>query len=88
MLLKKHRSRLNKEFKVGRIGIFGSYALDRATEDSDVDLLVEFCEPVGWEISDLHNYLERILEKKVDLATVNALKPQLRDSILSEVIYI
>ena len=62
--------------------------LDWATEDSDVDLLVEFSEPVGWEFIDLYDYLEQILGMKVDLATPGALKPQLRDSILNEVVYI
>jgi len=83
-ILREHRSRLRRNFKVGRIGIFGSYALDRATGDSDVDPLVEFSEPVGWEFIDLYDYLEQILGMKVDLATPGALKPQLRDSILNE----
>jgi predicted nucleotidyltransferase len=87
-VLKEQRSLLNRKFKVKRIGIFGSYTLDRATEESDVDLLVEFSEPVGWEFIDLHDYLEEILGRKVDLATVGALKPQLKDSILNEVVYI
>jgi len=56
-------------------------------EESDVDILVEFSEPIGWEFIDLVEYLEEILGKKVHLATVRALKPQLREKILSEVVY-
>lgn len=86
--LKDHLAILNQEFKVHRIGIFGSYARDQATTDSDIDVLVEFREPIGWEFVDLQNYLEEILRHRVDLVTVRALKPQLKDFILSDVIYI
>ena len=54
---------------------------------SDIDILVEFSEPVGWEFIDLKDFLEMILEIKVDLVTKNALKPQIRDRILNEVVY-
>lgn len=57
------------------------------SEVSDVDILVQFCEPVGWEFLDLKEFLELILGTKVDLVTVNALKPQIKDKILKEVVY-
>nr|NIQ07596.1 nucleotidyltransferase [Candidatus Korarchaeota archaeon]NIU85243.1 nucleotidyltransferase [Candidatus Thorarchaeota archaeon]NIW15326.1 nucleotidyltransferase [Candidatus Thorarchaeota archaeon]NIW53291.1 nucleotidyltransferase [Candidatus Korarchaeota archaeon] len=54
---------------------------------SDVDILVKFSEPIGWEVVDLKEYLESLLGKSVDLVTVNALKPQLKEKILAEVEY-
>jgi len=44
------------------------------SEDSDVDILIEFYEPIGWELIDL-DFLEEVLGKRVDLVTVGALKP-------------
>jgi len=85
--LKTHTPFLKEKFNIGTIGIFGSYARDEASETSDVDLLVSFTQPIGWEFIELHDFLEEILGKKVDLATVNSLKPQLKDSILDEVVY-
>lgn len=85
--LKKHYSFLHQTFKVKKIGVFGSYALEQATDASDIDLLVEFYELIGWEFVDLQEYLENILPKKVDLMTVKALKPQLKEEILSQVVY-
>ncbi|MGK5089221.1 nucleotidyltransferase family protein [Bdellovibrionota bacterium FG-2] len=74
-------------FKVKSLAIFGSVARDQARKDSDVDLLVEFSEPVGiFEFIDLKEFLEKILGNKVDLATEQALKKQLRDQILKEAI--
>jgi len=86
-ILKKYKPFLKKKFKVKNIGIFGSYVREEESEKSDIDILVEFYVPIGWEFIDLKEFLEKILGKKVDLVTVNALKPQLKDSILREVVF-
>lgn len=78
---------LASRFHVGRIGIFGSYVRGEQTEASDVDILVEFSAPIGWEIVDLKDHLEQVLGMRVDLVTIPALKPQYRDRVLSEVVY-
>ena len=70
------------------IGIFGSYVRGEETQESDVDILIDFSEPIGWEFFDIKDILEKAIEKKVDLVTVGALKPRLKDIILEEVVYI
>jgi len=87
-VLKKYKPELEDRYKVKKIGIFGSYARGEQRKTSDLDILVEFSEPIGWEFVDLKEYLESILDMKVDLVTVRALKPQLKDRILQEVIYL
>jgi predicted nucleotidyltransferase len=85
--LRKFKPFLREKFKVKEIGVFGSYVRGKESEESDVDVLVEFYEPIGWEFIDVKEFLEEILGKEVDLTTVRALKPQLRDEILKEVAY-
>jgi predicted nucleotidyltransferase len=85
--LKEYKPSLKKKFKVKKIGIFGSYVRGEESKESDVDILVEFYESPGWEFFDLNEYLEEILDKKVDLVTIKALKPQLKDKILKEAIF-
>jgi len=87
-ILKKYKPELEDKYKVKEIGIFGSYARGEQRRTSDLDVLVEFSEPIGWEFVDLKEYLESILDMKVDLVTVRALKPQIKDKILQEVIYL
>jgi len=79
---------LAKEYKVKEIGYFGSYATGEETELSDIDILVEFKEPLGWKFFELKEFLEEQLGRSVDLVTRNALKEQLRESILSKTIYV
>ena len=85
-ILRKHKSDIQKRFKVKDIGVFGSYAKGKQKKSSDVDILVEFYEPIGWEFVDLKEHLEQVIGLKVDLVTPNALKQQMKDHILKEVV--
>ena len=86
--LKAIKPELESKFKVSSIGYFGSFANGTQNPQSDLDLLVEFSQPVGWNFFTLENYLEHLLGLKVDLVTRNSLKDQIKDSILSQVLYI
>lgn len=83
-----HRDELQNKFTVKSLAVFGSVARNEINENSDIDLLVEFNSPVElFEFLTLQDYLQTLLDRKVDLVTKSALKPQLRDKILQEVIY-
>lgn len=85
-ILAEHRDELTN-FGVGSIALFGSVARGEARAESDVDLLVEFNQPVGlFEFVDLKHYLEELLGCSVDLVTRDSLKRQVRDRILKEAI--
>ena len=87
--LKEYKEELKKRFKVKEIGIFGSYVRGNEQRKSDVDILVEFKEPVGlFEFMDLEEYLEKLFKRKVDLVSKKALKPRIGKYILREVVYI
>ena len=87
--LDKQKDFLRRTYKVSSIGIFGSYVRAENKKASDVDLLVEFYEPIGFfKFTELEEILGKLLEKKVDLVTKKALKPVIRDEILQEVVYV
>lgn len=86
--LKQNKHYMQEHFKVKEIGIFGSYVHGIESDESDVDILVEFYEDIGWEFIDFKEYLENLLGKHVDLVTINALKKQFKNEILEEVMYI
>ncbi len=79
---------LHKDFAVREIGLFGSYSDNTFNDNSDIDLLVDFEKPIGWKFFTLELYLEKVFGRKIDLVTKNALKEQLRESILNQVQYI
>jgi hypothetical protein len=89
-ILKKNKEEIIRKFKIKEIGIFGSYVRGEQRKQSDVDILVDFTEPIGLEIVDLHEYLEKILGIKVDLVSKGAVirKQVLWDYIREELIYV
>ncbi|MDX2195529.1 MAG: nucleotidyltransferase family protein [Cytophagales bacterium] len=86
--LKEIKPILVDKFHVTTIGYFGSYSFGQPTDNSDLDLLVEFSQPVGWEFFTLERFLEQYLGLRIDLVTKNALKPKIKEYILNQVHYI
>jgi len=80
---------IQDKYGVKNIGIFGSYTKNNADKDSDIDILVEFKEPIGlFEFVELENFLEKKLGIEVDLVTKDSLKPAIGERILKEVSYL
>ena len=62
-------------------------ARDEAQPESDVDILVEFSQPVGlFHFIELKQYLEGFLGCQVDLGTNRSIKPYIKDKIMHEAI--
>ena len=87
-LLEANKERLFTAYPLASLALFGSYADGTATKDSDVDILVEFKYPVGFEFIDLSIELETILQKPVDLVTRQAIKPKLMPYITQQLYYV
>jgi predicted nucleotidyltransferase len=87
--LAEHKQELRDRFKVEEIGIFGSYVRKEQKKKSDLDVLVSFSETIDlFKFVELENYLSDILGVKVDLVMKDALKPRLKERILSEAVYL
>jgi predicted nucleotidyltransferase len=75
---------------VARLGVFGSFARDEPTAESDVDLFVEFVP--GMKNFDrfmaLAHLLEDVLQRRVELVTPESLSPYIGPHILREVEYV
>ena len=87
-IIKQYQRELEEKYKVKRIGVFGSYARGEQIEGSDIDVLVEFKEPVGFLFIHLADFLEEILKSEVDLVTPDAIKPNRRRYIMEDVSYV
>lgn len=86
--IEQHKKELEHKFKVKEIGIFGSYVKGEQKKRSDIDILVEFKEPIGlFRFIELEEYLEKLLGVKVDLVSKKALKPRIGENIIKEVVY-
>jgi len=87
MKLRENKPVLEEKYKVKTLGVFGSYVRGEQQEGSDLDILVEFQEPVGlFKFMELEEFLGKNTGVKVDLVSRKALKPRIGKYILEEVI--
>jgi len=87
MILRENKPVLEEKYKVKTLGVFGSYVRGEQKEGSDLDILVEFQEPVGlFKFMELEEFLGKNTGVKVDLVSRKALKPRIGKYILEEVI--
>jgi len=87
--LEELKPMLKDNFKVKSIGFFGSYVRSEQKRSSDLDVLVEFSEPIGlFKFIELEDFLTEKLGVKVDLVMRDSLKPRIKESILREAVYI
>ncbi|MCF6309081.1 MAG: nucleotidyltransferase family protein [Sulfurimonas sp.] len=87
--LKEHKSEFRDKFGVVKIGLFGSYARNEATENSDIDIAVELNSENSFRtFFSLLYFLEDNFHKKIDLGIEHSIKPIAKAKILKEIIYV
>jgi len=90
-ILSDNISLLKEKCHLKEIGIFGSYLKNEQTNESDLDLLVEFESDAQISLIDyirIENFLSDLLDVKVDLVEKSALKPRIGKRVLQEVSYV
>jgi predicted nucleotidyltransferase len=74
---------------VKTLAVFGSAARDEITQESDIDILVEFISDLGFDqYIELKFFLEELLGRPVDLVTRDAMKPRMRLEIEKDILYV
>ena len=87
----ENKEYLRETYGVEEIGVFGSYVHGDYKPESDVDVVVEFNENSKtslFDYMDIQHYLEKKLNKKVDLVTKSGIRPAFRKYILPTIVYI
>jgi uncharacterized protein len=84
--VRSHGVELRDGYGVSKLGVFGSFADARQTEDSDVDCLVEFSDASASDTGKLAEYLRRVLGREVDVTTEERLRWEIRADVAREVI--
>lgn len=79
---------LSHRFHVDHLGLFGSIVRDDFNDKSDIDIIVNFSQPVGVEFIDLADFLESQLKRKIDLVSSKGIKPNYLSEIEKDIIYV
>lgn len=89
--LRKNKSEISSKYCLTKIGLFGSFAREEQTENSDIDLLVEY-KPDAKKLydveEDLRLFISSTFKRKVDICSEKWIKPVFKPLILKDVIYV
>ncbi len=85
--LKELKPVIATRYKVREIGLFGSFVRGEQEESSDIDLLAEFEDKADlFDWIGLALYLEEVFQRQVDVVPKQALRSELRESVLQQVV--
>ena len=88
-VLEKLKPTLINQYHVDSIGLFGSIVRnDFLPDTSDVDIVVNFTQPIGIEFIDLAELLEKRLKRKVDLVSGKGIQEKYLREIEKDIIYV
>jgi uncharacterized protein len=73
-----------KKNNIKKAGVFGSYVRGEQKKNSDIDIIIEPGNKLGFKFFGIQLELEKKLKKKVDLLSYNGINPLLRQNILKE----
>ncbi|WP_422235550.1 nucleotidyltransferase family protein [Sulfuricurvum sp.] len=87
-VLQSYKREHADEFGIMRIGIFGSVARNEATEQSDVDVVIETKHPNLFKLSRIRLDLEELMHTHVDLVSYrDSMNTFLKERIQKEAVY-
>jgi predicted nucleotidyltransferase len=86
--LKNNKAKFRKEFGVTEIALFGSYARDEQTDNSDIDITIEVSKVDLKNRLNLKYLLEDFFHKKVDLGYFNTFRVSIKREVQKEMIYV
>jgi len=86
--IKQKKQELKEKFGVKRIGLFGSFARNENSLQSDIDFVVELEKKDFFIRSDLKNYLSKVFQRNVDLGYLDTFKNFIKKQVEKDIIYV
>ena len=84
-----HKADFEKNFGVQKIGLFGSFARGEASEESDIDIVVELEKPDLFYLIGIKQTIEEALGSRVDVVRLrDKMNKVLRHRIERDAIYV
>lgn len=88
-ILRRYKEENSEKYGIGHLGIFGSCARDLASEESDIDVVIETKEPDIYTLVHIKEELEDLFQKPVDLVRHReTMNPYLKKRIEKDAQYV
>ena len=85
--LQKIKPALHEKYGVTELALFGSYSRDEQTEESDIDILIDFNKDLGTTYFKMLYELDELFHKEVQVVCKDGIKPKYFQAIKEDLIY-
>lgn len=86
--LREYKPELQRKYPVARIGVFGSYAREEATDQSDIDIAVEITGSMGLNFIKMADEIEALFGIKTDVVPIRSIKPEYLQYVKKDMVYV
>ena len=88
--LKKHKENFKQNYKIDKIGLFGSFSIDKHNNNSDIDILYKTSSKglTFSQLLKLEDELKSFFNKKIDLVDFDYMNPLIKKRISKDIIYV
>ena len=86
--LREYKPELQRKYPVSRLGVFGSYAREEATDQSDIDIAVEITAPMGLNFIEMADEIEDLFGVKTDVVPMRSIKPEYLQYVKKDIKYV
>ena len=83
-----HKQELQNKYAFTEIGLFGSYAKDIQSENSDIDIVIDSIKKDFFLRDDLKEYLESVFKSRVDVGYLDSIRKFYKNKIENDIIYV
>lgn len=86
--LSSHKEKFQKDFGINKIGLFGSFARDQATQKSDIDLVIEMNPKSLERRIAFKKQIESDLNRSLDVGYMSTLRSFIAKEVAKDIIYV
>lgn len=89
VILKRYKNENAEKYGINNIGLFGSFAKDKESSESDIDIIIETTEPDLFKLVHIKDELEKLFNKTIDIVRKREdMNPYLKKHIEKDAIYV
>jgi uncharacterized protein len=86
--LKQVKPLLEEKYSLTELALFGSYARNEQTEESDIDIMVQFAKPSFRNLCNTADTLDELFKgKEVQIVSKGAIKPNYFEYVKPDLLY-
>ena len=88
--LKQHKNNFNEKYSINKLGLFGSFATNNNSNNSDIDIVYETTSKdlTFKQMYQLENELNSYFQRDIDLVNLNYMNPLIKRTAIKDIVYV